>query len=79
MGLRVLLVDDHGGFRAVARQLLELGGLEVVGEAAGGREALAKVQALRPELVLLDVLLPDMDGFVVAERIAEGSTRRRYC
>jgi CheY-like chemotaxis protein len=70
MALRILLVDDHGGFRAMARRLLELGGLEVVGEAADGREALALVQAVRPELVLLDILLPDIDGFEVAEWIA---------
>lgn len=66
----ILLVDDHAGFRRVARRLLESGGLNVVGEAADGREALALVRTLRPDVVVLDVLLPDMDGFVVATRLA---------
>ena len=66
----ILLVDDHAGFRGVARRLLEASGLRVVGEAANGREALALVEELRPEVVVLDVLLPDMDGFVVATQLA---------
>jgi DNA-binding NarL/FixJ family response regulator len=67
----VLIVDDHAGFRGFARRLLEAGGYTVVGEAGDGASALAAVEALRPELVLLDVLLPDTDGFAVAERLAE--------
>jgi two-component system nitrate/nitrite response regulator NarL len=66
----ILLVDDHAGFRRVARRLLEAGGLTGVGEAADGREALALARKLRPEVVVLDVLLPDMDGFVVATQLA---------
>jgi len=66
----ILLVDDHAGFRRVARRMLEAGGLRVVGEAASGHEALALVGKLRPEVVVLDVLLPDMDGFVVATQLA---------
>lgn len=66
----ILLVDDHAGFRRVARRLLEASGLNVVGEAADGREALALARKLRPEVVVLDVLLPDMDGFVVATQLA---------
>ena len=69
----VLIVDDHAGFRGFARRLLEAGGYTVVGEAADGSSALAAVEALRPELVLLDVVLPDTDGFAVAERLAERS------
>jgi DNA-binding NarL/FixJ family response regulator len=65
----VLIVDDHPGFRSVARALLEGGGFEVVGEAADGAAALVAVAELRPEVVLLDVQLPDIDGFVVAEQI----------
>ncbi len=67
----VLIVDDHAGFRGFARRLLEAGGFTVVGEAGDGASALAAVEALRPELVLLDVVLPDTDGFAVAEQLAE--------
>jgi DNA-binding NarL/FixJ family response regulator len=66
----VLIVDDHAGFRAAARALLQAGGFEVVGEAADGKSTLAAVDGLRPEIVLLDVHLPDCDGFEVAERLA---------
>jgi len=69
VAVTVLIVDDHQGFRAMARQLLEQE-LEVVGEAVDGADALAQVAALRPRLVLLDVQLPDTDGFAVARRIA---------
>jgi DNA-binding NarL/FixJ family response regulator len=70
----VLIVDDHAGFRSFARALLEAEGFEVVGEAADGGAALALGRALAPELVLLDVALPDMDGFAVCEALlAEGT------
>jgi DNA-binding NarL/FixJ family response regulator len=68
----VLIVDDHAPFRAAARALLEAGGFAVVGEAADGAEAIAGVADLRPEVVLLDIQLPDLDGFSVAKQI-EGS------
>ena len=63
---RVLIVDDHEPFRAVARELLEAAGYVVSGEAADGAEALAAVAAEPPDAVLLDVQLPDRDGFSVA-------------
>ena len=66
---RVLIVDDHDGFRMTARALLEAEGLDVVGEAANGVAALRAVDELRPDLVLLDVQLPDFDGFEVAARM----------
>jgi DNA-binding NarL/FixJ family response regulator len=66
----VLIVDDHPAFRAAARALLEAADFEVVGEAADSRSALAAVAALSPEVVLLDVYLPDGDGFAVAEQLA---------
>jgi DNA-binding NarL/FixJ family response regulator len=65
----VVIVDDHESFRTSARQLLESQGYEVLGEAATGLEALQLVSELRPELVLLDVQLPDIDGFEVTERL----------
>jgi len=70
MGRTVLIVDDHSGFRAAARALLEASGFDVVGEAVDGASALAAVAELQPEIVLLDVQLPDVDGFAVAERLA---------
>ena len=66
----VLIVDDHDGFRGAARSLLEKEGFDVVGEAADGRDALTATARLRPEVVLLDIQLPDLDGFVVAARLA---------
>ena len=66
----VLIVDDHPGFRASSRALLESEGLQVVGEAADGGSALEAVGRLHPDVVLLDVQLPDLDGIEVAERIA---------
>jgi DNA-binding NarL/FixJ family response regulator len=65
----VLVVDDHAGFRSRARMLLEADGYEVVGEAADGGTAVAESKRLSPDIVLLDVQLPDIDGFEVAERI----------
>jgi DNA-binding NarL/FixJ family response regulator len=67
----VLIVDDHAGFRSFARALLEAEGFDVVGEAADGASALAAARALAPELVLLDVALPDMDGFAVCDALLE--------
>jgi two-component system nitrate/nitrite response regulator NarL len=71
----VLIVDDHAGFRGFARRLLEAGGFRVVGEADDGASALAAVDELRPQVVLLDIVLPDTDGFAVAERLAQDETR----
>jgi DNA-binding NarL/FixJ family response regulator len=65
----VLIVDDHASFRASARRLLEDAGFTVVGEADSGLSAIAAVEELRPGVVLLDVQLPDIDGFDVAERL----------
>ena len=75
MGRRVLIVDDHPSFRRFATRLLDGAGFRVVGEAEDGKSALAAARRLRPELVLLDVLLPDMSGFEVAEALAVDSTR----
>jgi DNA-binding NarL/FixJ family response regulator len=69
----VLVVDDHAGFRSRARMLLEADGYEVIGEAADGSSAVAESKRLGPDIVLLDVQLPDFDGFEVAERITGDS------
>ena len=72
MAWSLLIVDDHADFRAGARALLELDGFRVLGEAADGESALEAVRRLRPQVVLLDVQLPGMDGFAVADRITAG-------
>ena len=66
----ILIVDDHAGFRDAARALLQAEGFDVVGEAVDGVEALGEVQRLTPDVVLLDIQLPGLDGFAVAERLA---------
>lgn len=70
MAWTVLIVDDHAGFRGFVRRLLEADGFTVVGEAGDGRSALVAVDTLEPELVLLDIVLPDTDGFAIAEWLA---------
>lgn len=71
----VVIVDDSAPFRASARKLLEVEGYEVVGEAADAGSAVAMVERLRPDVVLLDVVLPDGSGFDVAERLAGGDSK----
>jgi DNA-binding NarL/FixJ family response regulator len=68
----VLIVDDHADYRAAARELLVADGFDVVGEAADGAGAVRESARLRPAIVLLDIGLPDIDGFAVAERLASG-------
>jgi DNA-binding NarL/FixJ family response regulator len=66
---RVLVVDDHPSFRRCACALLTAEGFEVVGEATDGTTALELAEQLDPELVVLDIRLPDIDGFEVASRL----------
>ncbi len=70
MGVRVLIVDDHASFATFARLLLSADGFDVVGTAADGAGAISASRDLRPDVVLLDVQLPDADGFGVAEALA---------
>ena len=65
----VLIVDDHGPFRAMARRMLRAHGYQVVGEAQDGASAVAASSRQQPSVVLLDVQLPDIDGFAVAETL----------
>jgi two-component system response regulator EvgA len=67
--MKVLIVDDHPSFRSAARLLLEHEGFEVIGEAEDGVSGLAATTELSPDIVLLDINLPDIDGFDVASRI----------
>ena len=69
MALRVLIVDDHPGFRARARALLESEGFEVVCEAGSGADGVRTARELAPDVVLLDIQLPDTDGFAVASTV----------
>jgi DNA-binding NarL/FixJ family response regulator len=67
----VLIVDDHPSFRGMARALLESEGFDVVGEAADGASAIEAAKLLHPDVVLLDIHLPDIDGFEVAAMLTE--------
>jgi DNA-binding NarL/FixJ family response regulator len=66
---RLLIVDDHATFRSFARRLLAASGFEVVGEAGTGAEAVEMAALVEPDVVLLDVRLPDTDGFQVARQL----------
>jgi DNA-binding NarL/FixJ family response regulator len=68
-GRSVLIVDDHDGFRCRVRALLERAGYSVVGEAVDAAQAIAAARRLRPDILLLDVQLPDRDGFSVAHEL----------
>ena len=71
----VLIVDDHATFRGSARAVLEAGGFDVVGEAATVEEALEAVARTLPQVVLLDVELPDGNGFDLAERLTANGAK----
>ena len=76
--IRVMLADDHSLFRAGIRVLLEaIEGVEIVGEARDGHEALRMVAERRPEVVLLDVALPQLNGIEVTERLAREAPETR--
>lgn len=70
--LRVLIVDDHAGFRALASSLLTAEGFDIVGDARDGASGIEAARRLHPDVVLLDVQLPDIDGFAVTRELARG-------
>jgi DNA-binding NarL/FixJ family response regulator len=71
----VLIVDDHAVFRSTVRALLEYDGFEVIGEAGDGEAGVSAAQRLAPDVVLVDVRLPDIDGFATAERLLAGGSK----
>lgn len=71
MARSVLIVDDHARFRSVARRALEVDGWDVVGEAADGLSGLAEAGRLEPDVVLLDVMLPDVSGLEITRRVRD--------
>lgn len=73
MAQTVLIVDDHAGFRSLARRMLEAAGFQVA-EADTGEAALRSLGTLHPDLVLLDIQLPGVDGIEVARRFAAGGS-----
>lgn len=72
---RVLIVDDHPSFRRLASQLVAAAGYAVVGEAADAASALDEAARLRPDVVLLDVVLPDRSGLAVARELVSSPDR----
>jgi len=68
---RVLIVDDHPAIRRIIRLTCERHGMDVVGETPAGTEAIELAKALHPDVIVLDLLLPDMDGFEVAKTIRD--------
>ena len=76
----VVIADDHPSFRASARAILQAEGFEVIGEAEDGASAIAAVRELAPDVVLLDVQLPDLDGFAVCRQLClNGGPLRPSC
>jgi len=76
MGRTVLIVDDHPSFRASARAMLESEGFDVIGEAEDGAGAIAAVDRLSPDIVVLDIQLPDMTGFDVCAALEQQNGAR---
>jgi DNA-binding NarL/FixJ family response regulator len=70
----VLIVDDHVAFRALARRVLQADGYDVIGEATTGQAGLDAAGSLQPDVILLDVRLPDMDGFQVVGHLGHCCT-----
>jgi DNA-binding NarL/FixJ family response regulator len=77
MRTSVLIVDDHESFRRLAAKMLHAAGFAVVGEAIDGASALALASLLRPDVVLLDIMLPDRSGLLVAEELQCGPSPPR--
>ena len=76
--IRVLIADDHDLVRAGVTLLLQaVGGVEVVGEAADGREAVAMAESLAPDVILMDIMMPELNGLDATARIVASNPRTR--
>jgi DNA-binding NarL/FixJ family response regulator len=75
MSLRIALIDDHALFRDGLRGAIQNAGMTVVGEAASAKEALEKIPQLQPDVVVVDVALPDQDGIAVTRELARRQNR----
>ena len=73
MATRILIVDDHPLTRDALAGLLEQSGFDVIGQAGDGREAIESAQRLQPELVLLDLSMPELDGLAALPRLREAA------
>ena len=73
VAMRVLIVDDHASFRRLARRMLCASGFTVVGEAIDAASALAAAASARPDVVLLDIVLPDRSGLLVARELVRAA------
>jgi DNA-binding NarL/FixJ family response regulator len=67
----IFIVDDHAAVRGRLRDLLKYSGMQVVGEAANGKEAVRQCEHLRPQIVVLDISMPVLNGFEAARKILE--------
>lgn len=77
MATKILIVDDAVFMRTVLKKMLEESGFEVVGEASNGLEAIAKAKELTPDVVTLDITMPEMDGVTALPKILEASPKTK--
>lgn len=77
MATKVLVVDDAVFMRTVLKKMLEEEGMEIVGEAGNGEDAILKAKELKPDVITLDITMPVMDGLVALEKILEVSPNSR--
>lgn len=77
MSMKIVIVDDAPFIREVVSQMLAAGGFEVVGEASNGIEAVEKVLQLKPDVVLMDIVMPQMSGIEATKKILESWPQAR--